>query len=321
MTLKTADLKHLKPLHVATPYVDDPATLNRMWDEDGYLFFQDVFDKDAIGEVTQTYVNALVELGMVDAGETKPVWNGASTANFPFKVEQIEKSRIWERFVKDASVQGLAARLFQGDTYWLPMTEYRVTPPEPPKEGDALLFRHQDAFMNRGIPFRVFWTPVSELDADTGGLVVAEGWHKRGFVHDPNDLPYYGIAAGTIPDDDWRRSDYHPGDVLVFNVMTPHSGTSNASNTFRCSMDLRVMKASDPRPIIGEVFSVGPDSVTLRDDAGVTTTLAATQDSLIRGGNRMKISSLAALQAELPVGMRVVVSHADGVIVCVRPER
>ena len=321
MTLKSADLKRLKPLHVATPYVDDPATLNKMWEEDGYLFFRDVLDKDAIAEVTQTYVKALVGLGVVDAGGTEPLWNGANTDNFPFKIEEIEKSKIWERFIRHPSVQAFAARIFQDEPHWLPMTEYRVTPPRPPEESDVLLFRHQDACQNAGIPFRVFWIPVSEADADTGGLVVAEGWHKRGLVHDPNDYPSYGILAETIPDEDWRRSDYHPGDVLVFNAMTPHSGTSNCSHTFRCSMDLRVMKASDPRPVIGEVFSVGPDSVTIRDKAGVITRLAATQDSIIRGGSRMKISSLAALQAELPVGMRVVVSHAEGAIICIRPER
>lgn len=321
MTLKSADLKKLKPLHEANAFLDDPKALDRMWAEDGYLFFRDVIDKDAIADLKKTYIDALVELGVVDAGATEPIWNGSNVDDFPFKIEQIEKSKIWERFSKYPSVRALGAKVFHDDPLFLPMTEYRVTPPGPPNEGDALLFRHQDALLNAGIPFRVFWIPVSDADAAAGGLIVAEGWNRRGLVHDPDDYPKYAIPEHTIPDADWRRSDYHPGDVLVFDVMTPHSGAWNCSNTFRCSMDLRVMKSSDTHPIVGAVASVEPDSISIRDDKGVVTRLAVTKDSLIRGAHRMKISSPAAMQAELPVGTRVLVGHDKGAITCVRPER
>ena len=321
MTLKSVDLQGLQPLHVANPYLDDPQSLNRMWKEDGYLFFRDVIDKDAIADLQKTYLDALIDLGVIDTGSTEPLWNGANLDGFPFKIEQIEKSKIWQRFVEHPSVRELAARVFQDEPCFLPMTEYRVTPPAPKTEGDALLFRHQDAYLNAGIPFRVFWIPVSDIDAEAGGLVIAEGWNKRGFVHDPDDYPKYAIAAETIPDNAWRRSDYHPGDVLVFDVMTPHSGAWNASNTFRCSMDLRVMKASDTRPIIGAIANVGPDSISIRDDGGAVTRLSVAETSMIRGANRMPVTSRAAMSAELPAGTRVLVGHAKGVITCVRPER
>lgn len=321
MTLKSADLKNLKPLHEANAFLDDTKTLDRMWAEDGYLFFRDVIDQDAIAELKKVYIDALIELGVVDAGATEPIWNGANVDGFPFKIGQIEKSKIWERFSSHPSVQALGARVFHDEPHFLPMTEYRVTPPGPSNEGDALLFRHQDAFLNAGIPFRVFWIPVSDADAAAGGLVVAEGWNKRGFVHDPDDYPKYAIPADTIPDTDWRRSDYHPGDVLVFDVMTPHSGAWNCSGTFRCSMDLRVMKASDTHPIIGAVAGVEADCISIRDDNNIVTRLTVTQTSMIRGANRMPVSSRAAMPIELPVGTRVLAGHLDGAITCIRPER
>ncbi len=321
MALKSADLSSLPPLHVANAVMDDPVALNRMWDEDGYLFFRDVIDKEAIVGLVKVYMDALIGLGVVDADATSPIWNGKNIHEFPFKIEHIEKSKIWESFARQPSVRAMASRVFQADPYFLPMTEYRVTPPGPPNEGDALLFRHQDAFLNAGIPFRVFWIPISDIDARAGGLVIAEGWHKRGFVHDPNDYPKYAIPAETIPDSAWRRSDYHPGDVLVFNVMTPHSGAWNCSGTFRCSMDLRVMKSSDTRPIIGAVADVEVDSISIRDEKNTVTRLKVAETSMIRGANRMPVSSRAAMQVELPLGTRVIAGHADGVITCIRPER
>lgn len=323
MTITSRDLASLKPLREANEWLNDPEALNRRWQEDGYLFFRNILDKSDLAEVRRSYLDALIDLGAIDPGAEEPIWNGADISNFPFKIDWLIKSRVYERLAARPSFVNLASRILGDTPYILPMTEYRADPPhkEDPK-ADAMYFRHQDGLNNYGIPFYIFWVPVFDMDAQHGGLLMAEGWNHRGFVHDPEDRPHFGIADNTVPDADWRRSDYRAGDVLVFDIMSPHSGFANHSNRFRCSLDIRAMRASDKaRPIIGAITAVAPDQLSIRTDDGAIHSLKIDGESKVRGKNRAPISSREAIAQEVPIGMRVVASHANGVLQVLRDER
>jgi len=183
------------------------------------------------------------------------------------------------------------------------------------------MFRHQDQLLNAGIPFLVCWVPLSTIDARAGGLALAEGWHKHGFVHDPDDYPRFEIAIDTIPDEAWRRSDCRPGDVIFFSRMIPHSGIRNFSDRFRLSLDIRVMRASDHRPFIGQIAAVGMNSVTVEDAHGRRLTLKIEEDSVVRDAKGKKLASNKAVQADLTIGAQVVVGYESGVVRSIRPQR
>lgn len=322
MTITARDLAGLKPLREANDWLNDPQALDRMWKEDGYLYFRDILDKSDLAEVQRTYIDVLIDLGAVNAGAEEPIWNGSDVTNFPFKIDGLIKSRVYERLASRPSFVRLASRVLGDTPYVLPMTEYRADPPHVEKpDADVMFFRHQDGLNNYGIPFRVFWVPVFDMDARRGGLVMAEGWNCRGFVHDPEDRPNFSIADNTVPDDDWRRSDYRAGDVLVFDIMSPHSGFANFSDRFRCSLDIRVMRASDDRPIIGAISAVAPDQLSIRTDDGAIHSLMINDESKVRGRDRNPISSRDAIAEEVPIGMRVVASQAKGVLHVLRDER
>lgn len=319
--LTLSKLNDVEPLHTANDCLDDPARLKARWDEDGYLFFRGVLDQDAVARAQAGCVKALVDMGVVDPGATEPVWNGRSLDGFPFKIPALERSRIWQDFVAAPPIKDFVARVLGEEAYFLPMTEYRVTPPEPENDDNVLMFRHQDQLLNAGIPFLVCWVPLSTIDRRAGGLAVAEGWHKRGFVHDPDDYPRFEIGIDTIPDEAWRRSDCRPGDVLFFSRMVPHSGVRNFSDRFRVSLDIRVMRASDHRPIVGQITAVGSDTVTVEDAHGGRVTLKVDEDSVVRDPKGKKLASNKALQAELTVGTQAVVAYESGVVRLIRPQR
>lgn len=323
MTITARDLAGLKPLRESNDCLDDPEALDRRWSEDGYLYFRDILDKSDLAEVRRTYLDALVELGAIDADAEEPVWNGTDVTHFPFKLEGLIKSRVYERLASRSSFLDLATRVLGDAPYFLPMTEYRADPPHAESaDTDVMYFRHQDGLNNYGIPFRIFWVPVFDMDARRGGIVMAEGWNHRGFVHDPEDRPHFGIADNTVPDADWRRSDYRAGDVLVFDIMTPHSGFANVSNQFRCSLDIRAMRASDEsRPIIGSISAVAPDRLSILSDDGGIHSLIINGESKVRGKDRNPISSREAIAEEVPIGMRVIASHVKGVLQVLRDER
>ena len=323
MTITSRDLAGLKPLREANNWLNDPEALDRMWREDGYLFFRNVLNKTDLADVRRTYLDVLIDLGAINADAEEPVCNGADLSDFPFKLDGLIQSRIWEKLASRPSFVDLASRVMGDSPYFLPMTEYRADPPRSDiPEADALLFRHQDGLNNYGIPFYIFWVPVFDMDARRGGLVMAEGWNRRGFIHDPEDRPHFGIADNTVPNSAWRRSDYRAGDVLVFDIMTPHSGVANYSDRFRCSLDIRGMRASDKnRPIIGAIDAVAPDQVSIRTDDGILHKLTINAESKVRGKNRAPISSRESIAEEVPIGMRVIASHVNGILQVLRDER
>ncbi|WFR72591.1 phytanoyl-CoA dioxygenase family protein [Prescottella defluvii] len=132
--------------------------------------------------------------------------------------------------------------------------------------------RHQDGFFNEGIPFRTCWLPLSDIDFECGGLAIAPGLSKYGYLHNWEDPPKYGIPAGAVPDAAWARpSVYRPGDVLMFSEATPHTGLPNRSDRFRLSMDIRLSPKSAPQPVVGVLSAVGSDTITLDTDEGAVT--------------------------------------------------
>lgn len=316
-------IKHMKPLKEANAYLDDPEKLKAMWLEDGYLFLRDVFDKHAIGKAKKGFLDALKGYGVIDQDATEPVWNGKDLSDFPFKIQALIDSTVSEDLSAHPKTKDIAARVLGEEAFFLPMTEYRVTPPQPKEnaEGDVMMYRHQDCLLNAGIPFMVCWTPTSHITAEAGGLVVAEGYHKHGFLHNRDDFPMYKIEVDTIPDDAWRRSDYHPGDALFFSIMVPHSGAKNYSNTFRCSMDIRLMAAKGNRPIIGSIVEASPDFLKVRDGNGQVQVLRIDDKSMIRGSDRTPVPSRAQLKEMLPPGLPVMASHRNGVVRGVRLPR
>jgi hypothetical protein len=214
-------------------------------------------------------------------------------------------------------VHAVFARILGDAPWWVPMPVCRVVPPMPGQGGDPLLMPHQDGFHNRGLGFQVAWIPLMEIDEACGGLAVAEGWHRRGFIHDQTDAPHYRVTASPVPEDDWRRADYAPGDLLLFDIMTPHSGLANRSDRFRLSVDLRVLPASGHLPLIGPVVSVSPDAVTIRADSG-DVTLAIDEESFLRPFSQLPVTR-AELPAVVPLGHRVIAGHADGRVTVLRP--
>ncbi len=315
-------IQKLKPLQEANAYLNDPEALKAMWLRDGYLFFRDIFDKDAVAAAKKGFLDALKGYGVIDQDATEPTWNGADLSTFPFKIPALIESTVSEDFSSNPVTTMVASKVLGEAPFFLPMTEYRITPPQPKPEGDIMMYRHQDCLLNAGIPFVVCWTPMSHIDAKAGGLVVAEGYHRKGFLHNPADFPTFPIGVDVIPDEDWRRSDYHPGDALFFSVMLPHSGAKNFSNTFRCSFDIRVMSASGNRPIIGDIVEATADYLVVRDKAkNEVHKLVIDEHSMIRGYDRTPVPTRDQLKDMLPPGLPVMASHRNGVVRGVRMPR
>jgi hypothetical protein len=310
----------MKPLRTANHVVGDPARAIAMIEEDGYLFFRDVLDHGAVRRLKQKYLDVLVDWGVIDKGAEEPIWNGADIGNFPVKIEPLHDARVWEDFVAEPAIDAFFTKLLGAPPFWLEITEYRITPPGASLPEDPFIGRHQDAFYNLGMECFTCWVPLMEIDERSGGLAVAPGLHKGDFFHNRDDPPQYRIPPGVLPNDNWHRSLYRPGDFVMFHKMTPHSGLPNTSDRFRMSMDIRVAPSTGELPIIGEVLSFSDKEIAIRDSSGKEAILAIDADTYCRWTAGKRISP-AELRSLMPVGDRVLASARDGKAISLRPPR
>ncbi|MDA4122548.1 MAG: phytanoyl-CoA dioxygenase family protein [Thaumarchaeota archaeon] len=118
-------------------------------------------------------------------------------------------------------------------------------------------------------PFYTVWVPVMKITEDVGGLFLVKGSHKSGFYKhytlkgedmgapiDQAELRRW-VRLGAIPASGnsepaqgkktLLRSDYIPGDVIIFQPQMLHRGLPNSSKVFRLSADFRYAKRGAPK--------------------------------------------------------------------------
>lgn len=310
----------MKELDVHNDLLGDHERLDEQFREEGYLFFRDVLDHDAVEAVRAKYLSILVDdYGVVDPGQREPVWNGKDVTSFPAKVPEIYGSGTWEAFTAHPKIHGFFEGVAGKPISWVPSTEYRLNPPVAQPPADLLAGRHQDGFFNEGIPFRVCWIPFADVPESAGGLAIAPGQNKRGYLHDASLAPLYpAIPAGAIPDSAWARPKvYHPGDVVIFSGYTPHCGLPNQSSVFRFSMDIRFALETDQKPVVGVLSSVGAGTITLDTGEGEVTLIVDEHSYLrLKDGAQLPV---ARMQEAFQVGDRLMAGRDGDRALVVRP--
>jgi hypothetical protein len=310
------ELPQMSELHVANAYLGDRAALNAAWERDGYWFFRDVLDQAAVARFRQVYANALGDLGFVDPTDSDLRYNGSNLESFPPRLYALAKVRPWSKFLAEPPIHAFFAQAIGDEPFWVPQVEYRATPPARQRNRTRFDFIHQDSFFNRGVPFRICWIPLTVIDADVGGLALAEGIHRGPCLHSGTGEKMEGIDPALIPADRWRRTTYRPGDVLLMDTNTPHSGLSNHSNRFRVSIDIRLMGRSGQVPLIGPVTTISLSQITVQVGS-VAKTVALTDKTYIRDAQGQTIFGQTILDL-YPPGQEAIVYEKDGAATIVR---
>jgi hypothetical protein len=316
--LEAGMLPAMQELHVSNDILDDRAALEAAWERDGYWFFRDVLDNDAVGRLRSVFLNELSQLGVIDPDDPLARYNGRSLEDFPFRMEPLAARGIWKPFVAEPAIRRFFSRLLADDPFWIPTVEYRATPPAQDRSRARFDYVHQDGFYNAGIPFAICWIPLAEIDSDVGGLVLAEGLHKGPYLHDLSQPPLFPVPDDAVPPRAWRRTTYRPGDVVIMHLNTPHTGVTNYSDRFRLSMDIRVMAASGDTPIIGRITSVSPREVAVQGEDGRSGTFALDDSTYCRGLDGRKVP-VDEIPLHFHPGDEVILASRDGRATVLRP--
>jgi hypothetical protein len=314
-------LPEMGELNISNHLLDDPAGLAAAWDRDGYWFFRDVLDKAVIADIRRVYVDYLADMGVTDPADPQHRYNGADYSGLPINsnLTRLNEQKVHRLLHEAPTINAFFQRLFGCDPFWVPFTVHRTNPPATGLSRSRFDFIHDDGSYNDGLDFLICWVPIDAIDADVGGLAVIEGQHRQPSLHRRDGARILPIQAEHVPPGTWRRADYRPGDVLLMDLRTPHSGLSNISaDRFRLSMDTRVMPSNGLLPIAGEIAGVDAARVAVVDAQG-RHDLRFDADSFVRGhrGDRL---SLADIPTRYRPGDAVIVAQAGGRVVNMRPQ-
>lgn len=306
-------------LKTANHLLGDREALKRAWERDGYWYFKGVLDKSVIGEMRKLWIDYLQRKGLIDAGIDDNRYNGSGFADKDItpaelsRVSEFNERNIHTMLTENPKIVATMKELLGDDPFWLPIAEYRANPPVDDPAASRFIYPHQDGFYSRDMEMKICWVPLDYVDDETGGCAWIEGAHRGPILHDLSKPPLFPIPTEVVPLEGWKRAEFGPGDIVIFDLNLPHSGLSNISkDRFRMSMDIRVTEASGKVPSIGSVIRVTEDQVTLLNDrSGVEESYAIDANTYVRGTDGRKREG-----AEIPLtfhaGEKVIVNSKDG---------
>lgn len=229
---------------------NDAAEVRRRAQRDGYLFFRALLDREAVLAIRQQFVSILRQIGWLAAGTDdmdaiagrEPVWEGMPDYRAAF--DRFQRLPAFHALAHDRAILDILDRLFGEPAFVHPRNIGRVmfpgTPTTPP---------HQDHLPIQGTPDTwTAWIVQGDVPRNMGGLAVLEASHNSG-IFQARPMPGAGgrgIDIETLPGQ-WRTTDYHPGDVLMFHSFTVHASLPNRTeNRMRLSCDYRYQAPSQP---------------------------------------------------------------------------
>lgn len=297
-------IRPTRTFEICNALLDDRPAMEKFYQDNGYLFFRNVLDPQSVAEAREAMLAVASDhFGLIAKGDAQARWTGKG--HVEWNEEDPAFSGISVRLIEHPANRALLAKILGEPACMVPMVSYRLYPPNGP-----VTMIHQDGFFSPGIvDYKPLWIPLAPCPREVGGLMIAAGQHKKGYLHNIGKLPYFAIPADTIDPDSWTTTDYLPGDLLVVHPSTPHGGTPNTSDRLRITLDTRVQSAAHPSAFAATVTAVTPTSITVQadDDAIGTITLSVDEQTYIRVRSRAKRENFAQFVEYTVPGMHLVV--------------
>jgi hypothetical protein len=228
-------------------------------DQDGYLLFRNFLERETVMKAREAIVrfmdekNALVkdtpllEAVMPRTGREVRMTGQSEITHQPSSLAVFENGKLFDFF--KAYFGGEAVTY---DYKWLRAVG-----------NENFTGCHYDVvYMGRGSRnVHTVWIPMGEIPVSQGTLAVCEGSHNlESFARLRNtygamDVDRDMISEGWFTSDPyeitkkfggrWLTTDFNPGDLLIFGLFTMHASTTNLTNKFRISCDIRFQPEGD----------------------------------------------------------------------------
>ncbi|HEY0074580.1 MAG TPA: phytanoyl-CoA dioxygenase family protein [Abditibacteriaceae bacterium] len=260
-------------LRDSSEIVDDVEELRVRMADDGYIFLPGYLNREEVIEARRTCVQKLADAGQLDKNFDSMEAVAAPQSQVKFMPGLAQDNPALMKVLYDGPMMAFYEKLLGGPVRHFDFTWFRAVSPgraTPP---------HMDVvYMGRGTQ-KLFtsWTPLGDIDLETGGLIVLEKSHQHERLnknYGAKDVDKFCTnrrgegftkmgGGGNISDGGWlsRTPDtlrknlggrwmtapqFRMGDLLAFSVFTVHASLDNYSNRIRLSSDSRYQLASEP---------------------------------------------------------------------------
>ena len=236
----------------------DAPSLRQRLHEDGYLLLRGLIDRDSIVAGRKTILEHMrtqqalvpgtpVLEGVMPRGGRTVRLMGTELMHHPNVLAALEHPSLF----------GLFDTLFGEPSLTFPYKWMRAV------GNEQYTAAHCDfVYMGRGSrSLHTVWIPFGDTSIGQGTLAICRGSHNlESFARIRDTYGRMDVDRDRIegwferdPMDiverfggQWLGSDYGAGDVIIFGMHTMHASTTNLTNRFRLSCDVRYQPASDP---------------------------------------------------------------------------
>ena len=239
--------------------LNDMAELKVRMRQDGYLLLRNILTPETVLTAREAIVNyleqnkalvegePLMEAVMPKSGKEVRMTGQSAITHHPASLAVFENRRLFDFF-----------RLYFGqdavtyDYKWLRAVG-----------NESFTGCHYDVvYMGRGSRnVHTVWIPIGNIPVNQGTLAILEGSHNlESFArlretYGGIDVDRDMISEGWFSSDPyeitdkfggrWLTTEFNPGDVLIFGLFTMHASTTNLTDKFRISCDIRFQPAGE----------------------------------------------------------------------------
>lgn len=248
---------------VYTPFVEsdpsaDAATLLGTLEEYGYLYFRGLIPADYVLNARREVLEHCQEAGWLDP--SRDIMDGIAAPGMEPTMEGRDNyMKVYRKVLRTPSFHDFpthpALLQVMNKVLGIPVDDVLVHPRRIgritfPNLVSAATPPHQDHYYIRGaVDTFSCWTPLGDCPIELGGLAMAPGSHKAGYiehtVHSPNTVGSCGVEIDDA-NTDWHVSDYGVGDAVFFHSYTIHKATPNLTpDRLRISTDNRYQRPKE----------------------------------------------------------------------------
>jgi ectoine hydroxylase-related dioxygenase (phytanoyl-CoA dioxygenase family) len=242
------------PMRASNDLLGDKAALRDRLDEDSYLYFSQVLDPDKVLKARRAILGVLAFHGWIRGGlslmdaqaVSRPLHEGMS--DYGPVYDDIQRLQEFHTLAHSPDLLTIMRKVVGDTAFPHPLKICRIGFPE---HYEATTPPHQDYPNNQGTTaLTASWIPVGDIDQDLGGLAILRGSHRYGLLplrgHMGPGRRQAKIPTTMLEDLRWVTTDYHMGDVLLFNSMTVHAALHNITEfDMRISVDYRYQRQGD----------------------------------------------------------------------------
>ena len=255
----SADPTTLAPLRDSGGIAGDAEALRERLASDGYLWVRGLLDREEVLTARRAILGYMDEHEGLEPG-ARPLDGVMGRYGKPVKLEnrrEVTESEPVRRVLESPRLFELTERILGEPTQTFRYKWLRAVGNE-----EATGCHMDHVYMGRGSP-RVLtcWVPLGDLPMEQGTLAVCEGsssersfeelreTYGRGDVDRDGGNGWYTLHPREVSErfgGRWRTSPVSAGDVIVFGMHMMHASTTNTTDRWRVSCDVRFQPAADP---------------------------------------------------------------------------